>query len=143
MISFLIQFHDSFFVEHTSAVKCNTKLDRKFGSKIGSPISENWIARTHDPIFKADQRPGKADGQPASRPATSRPPTQPWLAGRLTGQMAAGLVAGWPQSCLWLTTLPAGWTAGWPACCGWLFGVVAGPTDLSGLRGSICSLAGL
>ena len=131
------------FFEHTSAAKCNKKLDRKIGSEIGSPISENWIAGTHDPIFKADQRPGTADGQPASRPATSRPPTQPWLAGRLTGQMAAGLVAGWPQSCLWLTNLPAGWTAGWPACCGWLFGVVAGPTDLSGLRGSICSFAGL
>jgi hypothetical protein len=121
-------------------------VDRKIGSEIGSCISENWIAGTHDPFF------GKLDRvQPASQPA-SQPATQVtnWPAGRRghwasrpTSQPAVGhppshggpaRVAGWLAR--WLM---ASWPAGPTAACGsppsWLAGQLASQLAMAGRPG--------
>ena len=153
MIQFLIQFSDPICLSTPLRRNATTnwigKLDRKLDRlfrKIGSlepMIQFLRLLAKHVTGSQLTSQLARPIGQAASQPATSRPPVPPWLAGRLAGQMADGLVAGWPQSCPWLTTGPACWAAGWPACYGWLAGIVAGPTALAGVLWSICSLAGL
>ena len=93
---------------HTSRTKHPHKLDRQIGSEFGSAISENWIARTRDPIFGSNSL-IQFFGQPASLPP-SQPAGQPageaaWPAGRPSSQPPANAGARCPSRAgftLWL-----------------------------------------